>query len=183
MMLPLVGLAGFGSYYAYWQAKAPERLRQAFLARTESAWRLKQYERRDGTEEAVADLRSGRRKLKTGGCAMVPWTVEFMQICGERFGITEDPVYGPWSTAATDRYVGDYNRVVWRYIAFNHHVSENDVWDAAEQRFRLRHPRTATTGSSRADAEAERGPDNLPEAPPSPRPPAPPSPSSGAPRL
>ena len=150
---PLIGLAAFSGYYGYWTATAPEREPQDGI---ESTWHLKQYERRDGEKEAAADLQGGVRRLKTGGCVVAPWVVEFRVICAERFGIKTDAIHGPWTTEATDRYVSGYNRVVWRYISSKYHISEEDLWIEAENRFRLRHPGFAKSrdqADNRSDIE------------------------------
>src|SRR4051812_21353831 len=103
LVVPVVGMAAFVSYYFYSQSHAPAPTQVQAKAADE-------YASRDGKKEAEAELAAGKLTMIETGAA-VGWDRERREIALSKCGV-ELRRLGDVSTEGFARYVDAFNRVM-----------------------------------------------------------------------
>jgi hypothetical protein len=103
LVVPIVGMLAFVSYYFYTQARAP-------APRQIESKAVDEYTNRDGKKEAEGELAAGKLVLIETGPS-VGWDRERREIAQSKYGL-ELRRLGDSATEGFARYVDSYNRVM-----------------------------------------------------------------------
>lgn len=104
LLIPILGLAAFAGYFAYWKDQQPVRIESSAAA-------VDPYADRSGRKEAEAELAAGKLVL-IESAPPVSWDRERREIALAKYNLELREREGDVSTEAFAKYADAFNRVM-----------------------------------------------------------------------
>jgi hypothetical protein len=131
--VPLIATLCFAGYHNHWVETNPACLKYNPMDRIRLF-----YEGRDGRQEALADIQSGKLRYFYSGCLRSPTEIEFFKLCDERFGIQIQHT-SHFHVEEVEVYQREYNTVIWQHLEQRYGVSVETLRDEAHEIYWAKH--------------------------------------------